>query len=123
MNQEIKFLNDEHAVVKLRKHWIILARDTAGTALLAFLPLLCIAILQILVPRFAEFPGYTAFASFASILWLLIVWMALSVVWTEYYLDLWIVTNKRIISVDQIGRDAPHGDVPVGQVKQRPAGE
>jgi len=30
------------------------------------------------------------------------MWVALFTIWTNYYLDIWIVTDKRIINVDQI---------------------
>ena len=102
MNSEIKFLPDEKVVLKLRKHWIILLRDTIGTIILTFLPFLLLAVLQIFVPQYHDFKDYFAFTLFATVLWLLIIWMALAVIWTDYYLDLWIVTDKRIISVDQI---------------------
>jgi len=40
-------------------------------------------------------------ALFFSI-WMLAIWMMLFTVWTNYYLDIWIVTDKRIINIDQI---------------------
>lgn len=103
MIQDIKFLPGEKVVLKLRKHWIILVRDTIGTLLLIFLPFILLAALQIIAPEYSDFKGYIAYMSFATTLWLLIIWMALSVIWTNYYLDIWIVTDKRIISVDQVG--------------------
>lgn len=99
---EIRLLPEEKIVLKLRKHWVILARDTIGTILLAFFPLIVLAIVQVAAPQFSSFDGYLPFMSFASILWLLLIFLALAVIWTDYYLDLWIVTDKRIISVDQI---------------------
>lgn len=99
---EIRLLPVERIVLKLRKHWVILLRDTMGTILLAFLPLILLSIAQIVAPQFLDFPGYLAFMSFASLLWLLLIFLSLAVIWTDYYLDLWIVTNQRIISVDQI---------------------
>lgn len=99
---EIRLLPGERIVLKLRKHWILLLRDTIGTILLAFLPLITLAAVQIVAPRFENFPDYLAFMSFATTLWLLVIFLALAVIWTDYYLDLWIVTNKRIISVDQV---------------------
>jgi len=99
---DLHLLPDEKIILKLRKHWILLARDTISTLLLAFLPLILLAVIQIMAPQFENFPNYLAFMSFASALWLLIIWLALAVIWTDYYLDLWIVTDKRIISVDQI---------------------
>jgi hypothetical protein len=35
--------------------------------------------------------------------WLLIMWMALFNAWTNYYLDVWTITTKRLITVDQHG--------------------
>jgi len=99
---EIRLLPEERIVLKLRKHWVILLRDTIGTVLLAFFPLILLAIVQIVAPQFTDFPGYLAFMSFATTLWLLLIFLALAVIWTDFYLDLWIVTDKRIISVDQV---------------------
>ena len=36
-------------------------------------------------------------------LYLLILWVIFFIEWTDYYLDLWIITNKRIIDVEQKG--------------------
>lgn len=102
MTNDIKFLAEEKVVLKLRKHWIILVRDTAATIVLAFVPFLLLAVLQIIAPQYLNFANYLAYMAFATSLWLLIIWMALAVIWTDYYLDLWFVTDKRIISVDQI---------------------
>lgn len=99
---EIRLLPDEKIVLKLRKHWIILIRDTIGTVLLAFFPLILFAIMQLVAPQFLYFENYFAFMAFATSLWLLLIFLALAVIWTDYYLDLWIVTDKRIISVDQV---------------------
>lgn len=99
---EIRLLPEEQIILKLRKHWMILVRDTIGTILLAFFPPILLAIVQIFAPQFLFFSGYYAFISFASVLWLLLIFLALAVIWTNYYLDLWIVSTKRIISVDQI---------------------
>jgi uncharacterized membrane protein YdbT with pleckstrin-like domain len=99
---EIRLLPEEKVVLKLRKHWVILARDSIGTILLAFFPLILFAIIQIMAPQFLFFANYLAFMSFATTLWLLLIFLALAVIWTDYYLDLWIVTDKRIISVDQV---------------------
>jgi uncharacterized membrane protein YdbT with pleckstrin-like domain len=99
---EIRLLPEEKIVLKLRKHWVILVRDTVGTILLAFFPLFLLAIIQIMAPQYANFTDYLAFMSFATALWLLLIFLSLAVIWTDYYLDLWIVTDKRIISVDQI---------------------
>ncbi|MCI0542391.1 PH domain-containing protein [bacterium] len=35
--------------------------------------------------------------------WLLLVWIAIFVIWTDYYLDVLILTNKKIIDIEQRG--------------------
>lgn len=102
MTDHLHIHPDEKIVLKLRKHWLILLRDTMSSILLAFLPFILFAILQIFVPTDIDFVTYLPLSGFATALWLLIVWMALAVLWTDYYLDLWIVTDSRIISVDQV---------------------
>jgi signal transduction histidine kinase len=94
---------NEKVLLKLRRHWIMLVRDTIGTALLGALPFIVIppalssGVLPFTVSLGAEY------LSFASALWLLVVWMTLAVLWTNYYLDLWIITDHRVMSLDQIG--------------------
>jgi hypothetical protein len=33
----------------------------------------------------------------------MIFWLILFVVWIDYYLDVWIVTTKRIVNIEQVG--------------------
>ena len=40
---------------------------------------------------------------FVYTLWILLLWMFVFVEWTDYYLDVWYVTNKRIVDVEQKG--------------------
>lgn len=98
----LKFDSGEHVVLKFRKHWFVLVRDSIGTALSVFLPPLVLIlapwaglnILEAIPP---------SLVTFIIFWWLLVVWLALSVIWTNYYLDLWLVTDKRLVSVDQAG--------------------
>ncbi|TSC85530.1 MAG: multi-sensor signal transduction histidine kinase [Parcubacteria group bacterium Gr01-1014_8] len=104
MIPNIKIEPGENIVIKLRKHWMILLRDTAGTLVLGLLPVIVVPLILATIPSmYLDTIGYGSIASFGSALWFLIVWMALFVLWTDYYLDLWIVTNKRIVNIDQVG--------------------
>ena len=45
---------------------------------------------------------YTRYITFGIIAWTILVLLSAFTVWTHYYLDLWIITDRRIILVDQI---------------------
>jgi signal transduction histidine kinase len=102
MSDALHLQPDEKVVLKLRKHWFMLAKSSVGVLLFALMPFLLFGVLQVIVPSAQDFTAYLPLTSFMSALWLLLVWIVLAVIWTDYYLDLWIVTNTRIISVDQI---------------------
>lgn len=93
-------LENESILITVRKHWVILARDSAAALIAGFLPFFLIGIVS-------NAPyGFTADLSFLnviSILWLLVCWMVLAMIWTAYYLDIWIVTDKHIYVIDQVG--------------------
>ncbi|MEY2702541.1 MAG: hypothetical protein RLY43_1174, partial [Bacteroidota bacterium] len=40
---------------------------------------------------------------FLYVNWILILWVISFFIWTDYYLDVWIITNKNLIDVEQIG--------------------
>jgi uncharacterized membrane protein YdbT with pleckstrin-like domain len=92
----------EKILLKLRKHWFILLRSGIGILLVGFLP----PIILIYLSAVGAFPATSlappAVWTFVGSLWFLIIWMALATVWTNYYLDAWIVTDKRIIYIEQI---------------------
>jgi len=40
---------------------------------------------------------------FLAMWWLVIIWWTVSSTWMQYYLEMWIVTNRRIVSTEQKG--------------------
>ena len=101
MNEIFKMQPDERIVLKFRKHWWMLLSDSLGTLVVAFIPFILFAVLS----AFGYVPAQLlapAVITFVSSWWLLIVWCALAVIWTDYYLDIWIVTNHRVVNINQI---------------------
>lgn len=81
----------------------MLVRDTVGTVLVGGLPFVIIPfiIASGVLPFTVTVSPYLV--TFISTLWALIIWMTLAILWTNYYLDLWIVSDRRVFSLDQIG--------------------
>ena len=101
----IKLTKGEEVLLTIRKHWFILAGET-----IFLLFLLCLPFLTLLVFKFLDTDhiikisgSMTALFIFASSVFLLFVWISFFIIWTDYYLDILIVTNKHIIDVEQKG--------------------
>ena len=104
--EKIKLEPDEKIVFQVRKHWFILFSHLFALVVAAFIPLV-VFLTFTLVPVFdtvqvSLFEGAgSAFVAFYAA-WLLLIWMGIFGVWTNYYLDIWTLTNKRLIVVDQL---------------------
>src|SRR3989344_2795913 len=93
-------LTDENVILTLRKHWVVFARDSIGTLIVGFLPLVLAGGLAVAPYGFSS---DLAFLRVLAILWLLVCWLALALIWTAYYLDIWLLTDKHIYIIEQIG--------------------
>lgn len=97
---------DETMLAVVRKHWFILLRDIAAPLLLLIVPLAVYLFSRDVILESTVLEGVThagAAALFFISCWGLIMWMMLFLVWTDYYLDMWIITDQRIITIDQQG--------------------
>ena len=96
-----------HRIV--RKHWFILAIEVAVPILLALFIIILIQVgmLGVVINSATSdlfTPGQlTALNGFLSSFILLVAWIIVFVIWTNYYLDYWIITNHRILDVEQLG--------------------
>lgn len=88
---------DEKMIAEYRRHWYVLATESGLIALLALLPFMMLTTLSI-----TGLPDRLLFLIlFLSTGWLVILWSLFFVVWTNYYLDVWILTDRKIIDVEQ----------------------
>lgn len=91
-----------------RKHWFIFIVEIIFVFVAALIPAVITYFLfesgDQLVRSFLKIQGgeFSLFA-FLYLLWLLILWIVVTLIWTDYYLDVWYVTNQRIIDVEQRG--------------------
>lgn len=105
MYEEINFPGkheDEQIILFLRRHWFIffmrLLFILAAIASLVAVYFLVIA----LNPNFKE-SEYYRLLLFGESLATLFIWNFFFILWLDYYLDAWIVTNERIINIEQRG--------------------
>lgn len=88
-----------------RKHWLMLLIPLIPLLLLAPLPLVLYAWLAhatfSLGTTSITFPGSISFLGFASSAWLLLLCMRAGHLFTDYYLDIWTLTNNHLVGTDQ----------------------
>lgn len=105
------FETGENVIYTARKHWFILAGEigflvltAAVPGLLLFAPYLIPSEVFSFFTNFIQFGGnFTLLVLFLWSLELLLLWIVFMVFWTDYYLDVWLVTNHRVIDIEQKG--------------------
>lgn len=95
---------DEHVIIMLRQHWIIWFKYIAQLILFNALPvalfLFFIYVLKIQMPT--QGPGYVSMIMLAS-LYYLSAWLMYFHQFVDYRLDVWILTDQRIVNIEQRG--------------------
>ena len=103
---------DEHVILEVRKHWIVFVGQALALLFIAILPPVLFVLMETFVPNLPNinfFGNKSALFLFLYTLWLLFLWIYFFIEWTRYYLDVWYVTEKRIIVIDQ--KDIFHREV------------
>ncbi|MCC6405429.1 MAG: PH domain-containing protein [Candidatus Yanofskybacteria bacterium] len=89
----------EELVLKVHRHWLFIVARIVGLALLLLAPLAMSAVFHASgVLGEAEISGPARMTLWA--LWGLVLWVVFWQFWTTYYMDIWVVTNRRIIDID-----------------------
>ena len=97
----IKLSENERVVYEIRRHWYVLLTESIFLALLFLIPWVVFFGLDVSGFNFSDGEGALFF--FVSVAWLFFTWIAFMIIWTNYYLDVWIVTDKRILDIEQHG--------------------
>lgn len=89
----------------VRKHWFVFVGDIVVLLFAIALPAIVLYVLNYIpVKAILVFAGSQEAAEFFFLsAWLLIVWMIGWSLWSNYYLDVLIITEKRVFTVEQIG--------------------
>ncbi len=109
-NHMIKLEENEEIKKVIRRHWFVMLPNI----LVLFISALAPALAYYFFLNSGFFPLDTSvkdiienFVSrwqlFAYSLWLLALWIVFFIEWTDYYLDLWVVTDRRILDAEQKG--------------------
>lgn len=103
--EKIHLENDEQVLSVVRKHWFIIFIEFFSIGVAALLPLIGLWGTQFLPAKAAALIAWgdlLPWFVFGYACWLLLAAMAAAMAWTHYYLDLWVITDRRIIVIEQI---------------------
>jgi uncharacterized membrane protein YdbT with pleckstrin-like domain len=95
----------EKIIHEVRRHWYVFLWHIAFSIMLIVLPVLVYLVgLGFLPPTLVSFvTDYFPLTLFIYAIWFLIIWVLLFLQWTNYYLDVWYITERRIIDIQQKG--------------------
>ncbi len=94
---EIDLRSGEYLVSIMRKHWFVLFMRVIPFKILFLLPFGALAVIPATGMSDAQIATIVFFGAF----WMLVLLMIIFTIWTNYYLDIWIVTNQRIMDIEQ----------------------
>lgn len=104
--EQLNLEPNEAVLQMVRKHWFFIVSQLIGIVLFALIPIMLLTAILNLPPAFnvtgINLTQYPSQLTFFISLWLFFSVLSGFIVWTHYYLDLWIITDRRIIAIEQI---------------------
>lgn len=92
----------EEILLVVHRHWF----DILSQFFIIFIMLLMFfggfVFFPLFFPSFSENYGQNLFL-FLQNLFFIAIWMFFFIIWIDYYFDVWIVTNERIVNIEQKG--------------------
>ena len=102
--KEFELEPGEHVVKEVRKHWFLFLGELLPYAILAVVPF-ALPKLLVLAPPVAQYAAYFDYRSELGRVglgvWLLVTWTSAWGALTRYFLNAWVLTNQRIVTIKQ----------------------
>jgi hypothetical protein len=101
----IKLASGEKVILVLHRHWILMFQKLLVAVFLVILPLIAFPMIKSFLLQYDTFDTsvLTPFLAFFLIIYFMLITLYVFIAWVDYYLDTWIITNQRIIDIEQQG--------------------
>ena len=101
--KEFELEPGEHIVKSARKHWFLFLSEFLPYAIMAVVPFALSKLLVLASPvaPYTLFDYQTALGRAALGVWLLVTWTSAWGTFTRYFLNAWVLTNQRIVTIKQ----------------------
>ncbi len=93
---------NETILLVLHRHWFDILVQIFIVVGMLFLLGISSFYFPSIFPRLEMLAGENIFIFF-EISFLMFIWLVFFIIWVDYYFDIWIVTNKRIVNIEQRG--------------------
>lgn len=102
--KEFELEPGEHVVQEARKHWFLFLGELLPYAIIVVIPFALPKLLPLapqLAPYATFFEYHTPLARAGLGVWLLVTWTLAWSTFTRYFLNAWVLTNQRIVTIKQ----------------------
>lgn len=93
---------DESVVTVIHRHWLNILQNFIVIFALILLLLGGAAVLPFLFPILTTIE-YRSLFLLAETFFAMFIWILFFLIWIDYYFDVWIITTKRIVNIEQRG--------------------
>jgi uncharacterized membrane protein YdbT with pleckstrin-like domain len=96
----IRLEQGEKLLAETRRHWFMFLMEVIGVLVVSLVPFVFFITLNLVGIPLGHAAVWPLWLFFAASWWLML-WVLFWMIWTAYYLDVWYVTNRRVIDVEQ----------------------
>ncbi len=96
----MKFESGEKTIKIFRKHWLVMFFELLLFVVIAIAPALVLWITWRSIEIELVYPIGMVITLLFGVL-ILLLWIGFFIVYTNYFLDVWILTNQRVVDIDQ----------------------
>ncbi len=105
--EKIQLEPGETVVAQTRRHWFVITIQLFSLLVVAILPIVLYFFLTYIVVDYVDLDSivndFLPLLFFLYIIWLMSLWIGTFNIWTNYYLDVLTITNRRVILINQKG--------------------
>lgn len=94
---------NETIIKVIHRHWFNIFQQFVIVAGMVGILILAFTQLPAVFPQEFKDKDVYAFALFLENTFALFIWLYLFFIWIDYYFDIWIITDKRIVNIEQKG--------------------
>ena len=94
--------SDEDVIAIVHRHWFNILQNFFLVFFMVLFLFGSYVALPALFPIFSD-GDYQQLLVFAETLFAMLIWNLFFLIWIDYYFDVWIITTKRIVNIEQKG--------------------